>query len=171
MAEPSDLQRAVRLESPELRWSVGAPTPVVVATEQITRVAFLDNDVASEDLPAQAIGFTDCLSFRFGFPNDEALAGHPLFDAGLDGYGAYKVLASAWLEELRSIEASHEQAPEVPFERHRHYVLVFHDSTLEAIATDILPMGRYQSLPDALTSFATEAARWTDATRIASSSD
>lgn len=52
---------------------------------------------------------------------------------------------SAWLAELRAIEAVHDHAPEVPFENARHLVLTFHDSTLEAIATGARFAGSYLS--------------------------
>jgi hypothetical protein len=44
---------------------------------------------------------------------------------------------SAWLIELRATEAAHNHALGVPFENARHFVLTLHDSTVEAIATDV----------------------------------
>jgi hypothetical protein len=35
---------------------------------------------------------------------------------------------SSWLRELRAIEAVHDRAPAVPFEKERHFVLTFQDS-------------------------------------------
>jgi hypothetical protein len=136
--------------------------PVVVANDFICRVAFVDDQAPDPERPVQAIGLTECVSFRFGFPNDEVLAGHPLWERGLDGYGPYLVTASPWLEEVRSIERTHERSAAVPFERHRHFFFVFHDSTFEAIAAGILPMSRYRTVSDALAAFAAEASRWAE---------
>jgi hypothetical protein len=81
--------------------------------------------------------FIRCTSFRMGFPNDEALHGHPLWGHGLEAYRAHEVSDSAWLGQLRTIEAAHPQAPAVPFENARHFVLTFHDSTVEAILSRV----------------------------------
>jgi hypothetical protein len=87
---------------------------------------------------------------RFGFPNDEVLHGHPLFSVGLGYYRLHEVVNSAWLMELRAIEAVHDRAPAMPFENARHFVLTFHDSTLEAIAADVRLAGSYPSRAEAV---------------------
>jgi hypothetical protein len=75
----------------------------------------------------------------FGFPNDEALGGHALFspDDGLSFYATHEVLESTWLEEVRAIERAHPQSAATPFPNTRHWVLTFHDSTLDALALGI----------------------------------
>ena len=52
-----------------------------------------------------------CTSVKFGFPGDEALHGHPLYDAGLTHYQLHEMPASAWLTQLRTVAAVHRQAP------------------------------------------------------------
>jgi hypothetical protein len=91
-----------------------------------------------------------CTSVKFGFPNDEVLHGHRLYGAGLGYYQLHEVDNSAWLIELRAIEAFHDHAPEVPFENGHHFVLTFHDSTVEAIASDVRLVGSCGSRAEAV---------------------
>jgi hypothetical protein len=124
-----------------------------VTSEQRTLVGFFAREEASEQADSDAVTVAElleCTSVRFGFPNDEVLHGHPLYGAGLGYYQLHEVMNSAWLAELRAIEAVHDHAPEVPFENARHFVLTFHDSTLEAIATGVRRAGSYPSRAEAV---------------------
>ena len=145
---------------PGLVWPAGAPQPFVLSSEDRTLVGFTAaepvSDAGQESDAAQSefvnvAELIECTSFKFGFPNDEALHGHPLFGAGLSYYQLHEVENSSWLRELRAIEAVHDRAPAVPFEKERHFVLTFQDSTLEAIATNIRCIGSYCSQAEALT--------------------
>ncbi|MEQ4301835.1 hypothetical protein ABNF97_10660 [Plantactinospora sp. B6F1] len=53
-------------------------------------------------LPRVALAtFSNALQVTFGYPNDEALPGHPLYDAAADwSYGFYEVQGSPWLRRL-----------------------------------------------------------------------
>lgn len=146
-------QRAIPLNVPGLVWSAGAPQPFVVSSEERTLVGFHAAEQAggaADRLSVTVAELVTCTSVKFGFPNDEVLHGHPLFDAGLDYYQLHEVGNSSWLRDLRAIEAVHDRAPAVPFEKERHFVLTFQDSTLEAIATDIRCIGSYPSRAEAL---------------------
>jgi hypothetical protein len=37
----------------------------------------------------------------FGMPNDETLHGHPLYERGLEVYGAFRVEDSSWVRQKR----------------------------------------------------------------------
>jgi len=128
--------------------SVGAPCPVVVASEHHLFVAYLVQEapagwdgttvrVVGPDTtgePAAMIRFVNYYATMFGPPNDEAFEGHPLAERGLHPYGAFEIVDSSWvrqLERMNSVHPYHE--PEV-FKSYRHFVLAFHDSTLECIA-------------------------------------
>ena len=65
------------------------------------------------------------------------LDGHPLYGRGLSGYGAYVVGNSRWLQELIAINRGHERFDPRSWQDKRHFLLVFHDETVEAIARDI----------------------------------
>ncbi|HSK46179.1 MAG TPA: hypothetical protein VLA83_20075, partial [Candidatus Binatia bacterium] len=60
--------------------------------------------------------------------------GHPLLKNGLEAYGAFQVLNSPWakqLEEMNSVHPGHRAGAYLELS---HYILTFHDSTLECIA-------------------------------------
>jgi hypothetical protein len=146
-------QRAIPTNVPGLLWAAGAPQPFVVSSEQRTLVGFvaaMPGGGAKDPRIVNVAELVACTSFKFGFPNDEVMDGHPLFDVGLEYYQLHEVENSSWLRELRAIEAVHDCAPAVPFENDRHFVLTFQDSTLEAIATDIRCIGSYRSRAEAL---------------------
>jgi hypothetical protein len=132
-----------------VRWSAGAPLPHVISngsrTMLLCRAADVDpawdgtyvqvvSAADSAEGPFAQIVFDGCASIRFGAPNDEALAGHPLYGRGLDGYQAHIVHNSTWLDEHISINASHEHHTDASWRALTHYFLVFHDETFEALA-------------------------------------
>ena len=78
-----------------------------------------------------------CAEIRFGGPNDETIHGHPLHGKGLAGYGAHKVVNSAWIEEAIKVNSVHPHHSDAPFRQLHHYALLFHDEMLEALAWGI----------------------------------
>ena len=77
-----------------------------------------------------------CLVTRFGYPNDEALPGHPLYQRGLSAYGIFEVLESSWVAQLDA--QNRVTFPNAGLWGTRHFGFVFHDSMLECIAGDIV---------------------------------
>jgi hypothetical protein len=75
-----------------------------------------------------------CSVTKFGYPNDEALPGHPLYKQGLDlhGYGVCEVLNSSWISQLT--EQNRVSFPNTPKSDQHHWIFMFHDSTFECIA-------------------------------------
>jgi hypothetical protein len=120
--------------------------PVLLATDYRTLFAcYLPGD---ED--RVVVGeFTGRVSVRFGMPNDEVVHGHPCGVALLH-YGVHIIHNSTWLAELREIESVHPQATEPPFVGARHYFLTFHDSSLEAVATQLTVVGSYRTMAGAV---------------------
>jgi len=144
-------EHAVALDLPDLVWSAGAPEPVVLSSESRTVFLFDVSDQAETGAGERRLAeFVGCTSLRFGFPNDEALGGHPLYGNGLEFYRAHEVVGSTWLAELRRIESTHPQAFATPFPDARHYLLAFHDSILEAVATGVRVIATYASDAEAL---------------------
>ena len=144
-------ERAVVLDPQPCVWSSGAPEPLVLSSERRTFVVFTqpDRDQVSEG--CTAIEFVGCLGLSTGFPNDEALYGHTLWGKGLSFYQVHEVIESSWLNRMREIERHHSGSPDIPFEGVRHFVLTFHDSTVEALARDLVVAGSYASAADAIT--------------------
>src|SRR5262249_8979372 len=93
-----------------------SPAPFVISSEQRTFVGLFPSDDSppTDGEKVIVVELAECTSVKFGFPNDEALHGHRLYRAGLAHYELHDVLDSAWLTQLRAVEAVHPRAPEVP---------------------------------------------------------
>jgi len=79
------------------------------------------------DEPCALASFEGAYAHRFGPPNDEAFAGHPLADRGLRPFALFEVEQSSWLAYHR---------PE-HFAKYKHYMIAFPNSTFECIAEGI----------------------------------
>lgn len=109
--------------------------PCLVADEQALRVGYIGRDAnAPDDLRVVVVSFVRPYAHMFGPPNDEALDGHPLWGRGLGFYGAFRVVDSSWIRGLVKMNSVHERHDPKVFERFEHYILTFHDSTLECVA-------------------------------------
>ena len=138
--------RFAEVKIPGLTWSAGAPDPFLVSSEQRTLFAFIPPELEISEPSAsgetyRVAEFVRCVSVRFGFPNDEALS--PWFERGIAFYAVNEAAGSEWLEEVRAIERQHPKSGLEPFATTRHWVLTFHDSTLEALADGVLLHGDF----------------------------
>ncbi|MDB5306349.1 MAG: hypothetical protein JWO38_551 [Gemmataceae bacterium] len=86
-----------------------------------------------DDAGRTVVRVASCLAFKFGYPNDEALPGHPLYGRGLVGTAVYEVLESSWVAELA--RQNRVRFPDTDMTRWgvRHFLFSFHDSTLEVL--------------------------------------
>jgi hypothetical protein len=112
---------------------------VLVQTERSTFLTFnamkKQSDGSWEPTVTALVEFPGCQCTQFGYPNDEALSGHPLYSAGVGVYAIYEVLNPSWTRRL-------EQQNRVAFPRTgawnlRHFIS-FHDSTFECLAKDLV---------------------------------
>ncbi len=71
---------------------------------------------------------------RFGYPNDEALPGHPLYANGIDHHWIYEVQEPSWLEQIKIQNAV--SFPVKSRWSQRHFIVTFKDSTFECLADD-----------------------------------
>ena len=76
-----------------------------------------------------------CSLTKFGYPNDEALPGHPLHEKGLGAYGVYEVHNSSWVKLMT--QQNRVAFPKTPDSKQRHFIITFHDCTFECIARDL----------------------------------
>ncbi len=158
-----------------VRWSGGAPLPHVLSSGHRSFVAFyLEEhdpdwdgtyvrviDPSDEEVASLALAeFKGCSAIKLGPPNDEVLHGHPLHGRGLDGYGAYVVVNSRWLAELVDINRVHDQFNPQVWADARHFLFVFHDETVEAVARDVEIETFRESMPALLAQ--TTARLWPD---------
>jgi hypothetical protein len=135
-----------------VRWSGGAPLPHLLSSGLRSFVAFYLEEpdpnwdgtytriVDPTDVTVESLAlaeFKGSVAVKLGPPNDEVLHGHPLYGRGLGGYGTYVVENSRWLAELIEINRVHERFDPQAWEDKRHFLLVFHDETVEVIAREI----------------------------------
>jgi hypothetical protein len=109
----------------------GAPAPLLVQNED--RAALIFESTPSGE--SVLLEFGGCLLTRFGYPNDEALAGHQLYSKGLRSYGVFEVEESAWIADIVARNAV--SFPLAGLPSLRHFVITFHDSTFECLAQSI----------------------------------
>lgn len=113
-----------------LRCETGSPDPLLIQTEGDAYLTFS----LYEERERGAIRFKRCQSAKFGYPNNEALSGHPLYRFGLILYDLQLVRNSPWLEEIKKMNRVHRSHDDSLHPHLNHYVFPLHDSTFECIA-------------------------------------
>jgi hypothetical protein len=113
---------------------VGAPLPLIFATEQSFALAYYLNGRPER---FAVVEFEGVLAHYFGGPNDEALSGHPLYARGLGRYAVYEVFESSWLRAMGRMNRVHPFHRPAMFEGYRHFIFTFHDTPLELLAKGV----------------------------------
>lgn len=145
--------------------SVGAPLPMVLSDEHKILLAYIVQDTppnwdgsqvrvvdrGTSGEPLALVEFSAYSSFMFGLPNDEAFAGHPLANRGLHPYGAFQIENSSWIRQLEQMNSVHPYHKRQRFERLKHFIFAFHDSTFECVARDFTVSEHEGSLENLLT--------------------
>lgn len=128
--------------------SIGAPCPFVMSDEfQIVIAFYLQSSLADFDGTSirvvghkhskEAIAIVEIEryhAYMFGPPNDEAFSGHPLSGRGLRPYSVAEILNSSWIRSLAQMNSVHPYHDQKVFDRYRHFIFAFHDSTFECVA-------------------------------------
>jgi hypothetical protein len=79
--------------------------------------------------------FEGVLYYAMGYPNDEVLNAHPLYANGLGFYGFHVVENSPLIADLDRRNQVHERHVAGAYmKRFRHWIITFHDETLEVVA-------------------------------------
>ena len=142
--------------------SVGAPMPIVLSDEHKILLAYLLQDEPNWNNPTSVdfqrngesiaiVEFNLSRSFMFGSPNDEAFSGHPLYERGLRPYEVFEIENSSWIRKLEKMNSVHEHHKPEHFEKYKHFVFAFHDSTFECVAESFEFSIHEGSLESALT--------------------
>jgi len=117
----------------------GVSAPLLLQTDSsaiLTFSAVTNFVVGSFTTDGTAIvEFDSCYWSTFGYPNDEALDGHPLWGRGLSWYGVFDVHNSLW--SRRKTEQNRVHFPDTEDSNCRHLVFTFHDSTFECLCEGI----------------------------------
>ncbi|ESQ78207.1 hypothetical protein [Asticcacaulis sp. YBE204] len=116
---------------------MGVPFPIIVAYDWDTLVVYeaegspnIFPDLQPGGMSSHSQGPTVVLRFghvyqhRFGQPDENTVAQHPLYRCGLDTYTAVEIFESPWLNEAND-------------EALRHFFIAFHDSSFECLAKQL----------------------------------
>ena len=145
--------------------SVGAPSPAVIADEHRVFAAYLVEassmsregsgirvvDPSLADETVALVSFVRPRAHFFGPPNNEAFSGHPLAARGLHPYAAFEVHESSWIRRLERMNSVHRLHRAAAFQKLRHFIFAFHDSTFECVAEGFQIEVRGGSLASAIT--------------------
>jgi len=99
-ADSMAIDEVVRLDLP---WTPdpGAPLPLLWQADGDAVVIYHPSFSTGRGGERVVLRFGRCMIAVFGYPNDEALGGHPLFEHGLGFYDIFEVLNSSWIQRLR----------------------------------------------------------------------
>jgi hypothetical protein len=128
--------------------SIGAPIPVVLSDEHGLFLCYYIENTAEDwdgsttkvvsadtaDETVAVIRFDRYAAYKSGPPNEETVAGHPLYKKGLRPHSIYRVNNSSWIEELEKMNSVHRHHDKKRFASLKHFIFVFHDSTFECVA-------------------------------------
>lgn len=134
MYEPSGNERLAPIEPPLPEADPGAPEPRIAASEDEAVVAYWTPD---PDRRVALVRFSRPREVSLGGPNDETINEHPLYRAGLRPYTFAEVHDSPWITALERRNRVHPGHDPSRFSALRHFVLPFHDTTVECIAEGV----------------------------------
>jgi hypothetical protein len=140
MYSVDNLDEVVALDGVPLP-ETGAPLPMVLADDYGVVLSYLLNIAPQQDAGSVEefafVRFRSPLMHLFGPPNDEALEGHPLWGRGLGYYGVFRVDQSSLIRRLALMNRVHPHHDWALFEKKKHYIFTFHDSTFECVADSL----------------------------------
>lgn len=126
-------------EATSVREVAGAPAPDPVdmaLLESSAGTAILRFPAAASSGGGQVEArFEGVWALTFGWPNDEALNGHPLWGRGLRHYTIQEVFNSSWIAELERRNAVHPQHLPGAFRDCRHIIITFKEDTFECVCS------------------------------------
>ncbi|NKF24502.1 hypothetical protein [Solimonas marina] len=123
------------LAAPQM--TIGAPMPAIYWSDSRLFVAY-ETPNRNE---YSVVVFEGVLQHTFGYPNDEALAGHPLYGVGLQLYAFNEVLGSPQVRDLTARNTAIFPGAHNPFHGVRHWLVSFHDETLEVLGKSVSHLG------------------------------
>ena len=107
-------------------------------------------DLETNGEPIAIVKFPLFLAYQFGPTNDEVFSGHPLSSLGLGPYGTYEIENSKWIGHFEKMNSVHPSHLKEHFERYKHFIFSFHDTTLEVIAKSFEFEAKLGSLKEAI---------------------
>jgi hypothetical protein len=133
------------LDPPKM--DAGSRCPAIHSDEHRLLCAYYVSDGVLPQGTVAVLRFEGVLQFRLGYPNDEALHGHPLVKQGLENYQTYLVENSSLIAEIENQNRVHPAFRPGMYDRFSHWVVTFHDETLEVVALRAAVVGTSQLPP------------------------
>ena len=116
-------------------WTVRASIPAIYSDESGLICAYTIGATHPESGHSAILHFQGVLYYAMGYPNDEVLNAHPLYANGLRAYGFYAIENSPLIADLDRRNQLHERHVAGAYiRRFRHWIITFHDETLEVVA-------------------------------------
>jgi hypothetical protein len=118
-----------------IQWEPNVPTAALVANDRgRTRLA-LHPHLDDNDKRLVVLVWDSCWSAAMTPPNDEALAGHRLYEKGLeDGLSIGEVKDSEYIASLEAMNRVHERHDPDSYAHLRHFVVPLKARTVEVVA-------------------------------------
>jgi hypothetical protein len=116
---------------------VGVPDTALAARPAWAQLAYVTSAGADGPEEIAVVTFTGVREHMFGMPNDEALHGHPLYERGLEVYGAFRVENSSWIRQLERMNSVHSRHRPEWFAELTHFIFTFKESTFECVAKEL----------------------------------
>ena len=117
---------------------VGAPMPGILAIDGNLFVAYILSESFEENEVFGVVRFKGVMQHTFGYPNDEALGAHPLYESGLNFYSFNYIEGSPYIKELDERNSTiFPDSKGAYCRRFKHWVVTFHDETLEVIGSSV----------------------------------
>jgi hypothetical protein len=121
-------------------------SPVLHITERELFISYLVAPVAllvDDQEECAVVKFDGVSVFTYGYPNDEALPGHPLIGFGLEYYSFNVIENSPRIEEMKKQNAVCFPDSGRLWNNRKHFVVTFQDETLEVVCNEISFLGRF----------------------------
>ena len=113
----------------------GAPMPAVCSDATGLTCAYVIGPTHSESGSTAILYFGGVLYYAMGYPNDEVLRAHPLYASGLGVYDFHVIENSPLIADLdRRNQIQQQHVAGAYGRRFRHWIITFHDETLEVVA-------------------------------------
>ncbi|MHC4426147.1 MAG: hypothetical protein ACYSYV_08630 [Planctomycetota bacterium] len=144
--------------------SPSVPAETVIADGWQTFLLFfavskeVDESGHLKDLRVAVLECVDCVSSKFGYPNDEGLPEHPLFSLGLVNAGTsiVEVAGSKWVKEVsdqtsKSAKRIWGKSQIADGDQPRHFVIILKEATFECVAKELIVRQFFNTFEEAAT--------------------
>ena len=115
--------------------SASGSAELLLVDETSCRLVFVPTPAMPRRMQTAVATFSRCRQAIFGYPNDEAKRGHPLY--GSRGYGFYEVIDSEWPRRLEAFNRLSFPDRTSGWDTARHFVVICHEDLAEVLADDV----------------------------------